>query len=65
MAIGNGYTHRCTHLGADGSGLPNLKLHGGSCHWRRKITVAGRGTKRPLALPGSFHILVVRPIAQG
>lgn len=44
MTVGNGDTqgcsHRCTHWGDD-MGLPNLKLRGGSYHWRRKITVEG------------------------
>ena len=53
MAIGNGCTHdcthRCTHWG-DGLGLPNLKLRGGSYHWRRKITVAGAAVSLSLSL---------------
>jgi hypothetical protein len=31
-------------------GLPNLKLRGGSYHWRRKITVAGKAVPLSLSL---------------
>ncbi|WP_156364008.1 hypothetical protein [Sphingomonas sp. Leaf198] len=37
-------------IGGDGLGLPNLKLRGGSYHWRRKITVAGAAVPLSLSL---------------